>query len=298
MKRKKLHVNGPELSAIIAGMWRMDEWNLSDCELTDWIKKSIDLGITTFDHADIYGSHTIEEMFGRAINKSLRKKIEIITKCGVCLQFDNKPENRVKHYNSSAGYIRASVEQSLKNFRTDYIDLLLIHRPDPLMDAEETAGALDKLVKEGKVKFIGVSNFSISQIELLQSKLKSTLVTNQVECSLLHTDPIFDGTLDHAQKNSYLPLIWSPLGGGELFSGNSDAVYRLQKTLHELSQKYDAAADQVALAWLIKHPSSPLPITGTGRLDRLAGAAGATELELDRQDWFKLLEAARGMEVL
>lgn len=297
MERKKIHPKGPEFSSVIAGMWRMDEWNLSENELTSWIEKSIDLGITTFDHADIYGAHTIEEMFGRSLNKSLRKTIEIVTKFGACLKFKNKPENRVKHYNTTPEYIRKSVEQSLKNFRTDYIDLLLIHRPDPLMNAEQTASALDKLVKEGKVKYIGVSNFTVSQFELLQSKLTAPLVTNQVECSLLHTDPVFDGTFDHAQQNNFLPMIWSPLGGGELFTGTSDAVHRLRKTLHQLSDKYEAAPDQIALAWLMLHPSSPLPITGTGRLDRLEGAVGAIETKLDRQDWFLLLEAAREKEV-
>lgn len=297
--RKKLHPQGPGFSRIVSGMWNLHQWNLTDKELDNWIKKAVNLGITTFDHADIYGDHTVEALFGRALKKSpsLRDKIELVTKCNICLTTPNRPDNKVKHYNSSPEYIIQSVEQSLKNLNTGYIDLLLLHRPDPLMNAGAVAETLSKLREQGKIRYAGVSNFNPSQFRLLQSRMDFPLVTNQVQCSLLHTDPVFDGTFDQAQELNTSPMLWSPLGSGELFSSNEEGPKRVRTALQELSEKYNAAIDQLALAWLLALPSDPFPVVGTSRIDRLAGASGALKIDLDRQDWFKLLEISKGNEV-
>lgn len=297
--RKKIHPKGPVFSRIVSGMWRLDQWGLTDKELESWIQESIGLGVTTFDHADIYGDHTEEVIFGRALknNSSLREKIELVTKCNICPPTPNRPQNRVKHYNSSPEYITRSVEQSLKNLNTDYIDLLLLHRPDPLLDAGAAADALSALIEQEKIGYAGVSNFTPSQFDLLQSRMDHPIVTNQVECSLLHTEPIFDGTLDQAQQLEASPMLWSPLGGGELFSSNDEKPKRIRTALQECSEKYDTAIDQVALAWLLALPCNSFPVIGTSRIDRLAGAVGSLNINLDRQDWFKLLEASQGYEV-
>lgn len=299
MKRQKLHPKGPEFSKIAAGLWRMDQWEYSPQETVSWIESALDLGITTFDHADIYGMYTNEAHFGDAlaIDSTLRDRMELISKCDVCLVSDARPEYRINHYNTSPEHIISSVEQSLKNLRTDYLDLVLLHRPDPLMDADATAKAFNKLIAYGKVKYVGVSNFTPSQVELLQSRLERPLVTNQVECSIHHYQPLFDGTLDQAQKINMSPMFWSPLSGGKLFTGEDEQSRRIQSTLNPLKDKYSASAAQLALAWLIMLPSKGIPVMGTGKIERLKEAAEAVELELDRQDWFSLLVASQGHPV-
>ncbi|REL39281.1 oxidoreductase [Rhodohalobacter sp. SW132] len=293
------HADGPGGSAIAAGLWRSDSWNYSPQELLNWIESALEIGITTFDHADIYGLYTNEARFGEAlkINPSLREKMEIVTKCDICLVCDQKPEYRINHYNTTPEHIRQSVENSLRNLQTDYIDLLLLHRPDPLMDADSTAGTLDELIKSGKVRHAGVSNFSPSQFDLLQSRLDAPLVTNQVECSLHHLEPIFDGTFDHAQMNRITPMIWSPFAGGALFWGDDERAQRVRHTIGQLTEKYSASAAQIVIAWLLALPCNPQPVLGTGKAERLQEAAAALEIKLDRQDWFELLVASQGHPV-
>lgn len=295
----KLHPTSIHFSPVACGLWRLHEWGMSTSELIGFIEKCISLGITTFDHADIYGGYGNEELFGKALfeRPDLREKMQIVTKCGIALVTPKRPDHRIAHYNTTAEWIRGAAERSLEKLHTDLLDLLLIHRPDPLMDAGEVADTLSKLIEEGKVRHIGVSNFTPSQVDLLQSRLDRPLVTNQVECSLLHTDPIFDGTFDQAQKMNFSPMVWSPFAGGELFKSTSQPAGRVRSVLHQLSQKYDAAMDQVALAWIRQLPSRPLPVVGTGRLDRLRGAAGAVHLTLERQDWYLLLQASKGHPV-
>jgi predicted oxidoreductase len=294
--RKKVHPEGPELSAISAGLWRLHEWKMTVDERIEFIQCCIDHGVTTFDHADIYGEYGNEALFGEALKArpDLRDKIELVSKCGICLTTPNRPDYKIQHYNTTAGYIRYCVESSLEKLHCDFLDLILIHRPDPLMDASEMADLFMQLIGEGKIKFVGVSNFTPSQFKLLQSRLDVPLVTNQVEYSLLHTKPLFDGTFDQAQELSFSPMIWSPFAGGRFFHEESEQAQRVRHLCYDLARKYSASIDQISLAWLMMHPCSPIPVIGTGKTDRIESMAKATHLNLDRQDWFRLLETSRG----
>lgn len=297
--RLKLHATGPEFSKLAAGFWRLNEWNMSTAELIDFIEACLELGITTFDHADIYGSYHNEGIFGKALKErpELRLQMELVSKCGICLPDQSRPSHKIQHYNTTAEHIRVSVENSLKKLQTDYLDLVLIHRPDPLMDASEMADIFMKLRAEEKIRFVGVSNFTPSQFQLLQSKLEMPLVTNQVECSLLHLHSIYDGTFDQCQEYSISPMIWSPFAGGKLFTGNGKRIKRITKTGNNLCEKYDIALDQLALAWCMRLHCNPQPVLGTGKKERIMRAAEALEVNLDRQDWFRLLEASQGEPV-
>jgi len=295
----QLHPGGPKLSRITAGLMRLHDWHFSVDELLNWIQQCIDLGVTTFDHADIYGGYTVENHFGDALSKepALRKKMQLVTKCGIGLVTGNRSQNTIKHYNTSYDYIISSAEQSLKNLRTDVIDLFLIHRPSPLMDASETARALSDLVKSGKVLYCGVSNFSPSQFDLIQSRLDIPLVTNQVEFSVLHTQPAFDGTFDQAQKLNFAPMVWSPFGGGSVFTGSDEQSARIMNTCNKLSERYQCAPDQLLLAWVLHHPSNPVPVLGSGNISRIAGAVGALDIQLNDQDWFAILKSSLNKDV-
>lgn len=299
INRLLLHPDGPEFSNIAAGFWRLHEWDMDTSGLIDFIEHALTIGITTFDHADIYGDYGNEEIFGNALKEQpgLRDKMELVSKCGICLTTDNRPEHTVQHYNTTSKHIRTSVERSLKKLQTDNLDLVLIHRPDPLMNASEIADIFMNLIEEGKVKHVGVSNFTPTQFDLLQSKLDVPLVTNQVECSLLHLDPIYDGTFDQLQKCNTSPMIWSPFAGGKIFTESSERAERVRLKCGELAKKYDVTPGQIALAWLLKLPGNPQPVLGTGKKERLTEAAGANQLSLDRQDWFKLLEISQGYPV-
>lgn len=277
----------------------MDQWGLSPQDTVSWIESALELGITTFDHADIYGLYTNEARFGEAlaIDPSLRQKMELVSKCDICLVCDERPGHRINHYNTTPEHIISSVEKSLKNLNTDYLDLMLLHRPDPLMDADATAKAFNRLIDEGKVNHLGVSNFTPSQFDLLQSRLDRPLVTNQVECSLHHYRPLFDGTLDHAQKIRIAPMFWSPFSGGKLFTGDDEQSHRIHSALAPMREKYSSSTAQLALAWLLMLPCNGVPVMGTGKTDRLREAAEAVDLELERQDWFTLLVASQGHPV-
>lgn len=299
LEKQMIHPQGPFLSPLVAGMMRLHDWNLSIPDRIDFVEFCIEQGITSFDHADIYGGYQNEALFGEIIKErpDLRENIELISKCGICLTTENRPENRIKHYNTTVEYIRQSVDQSLRNLNTEYLDLLLIHRPDPLMDSSELADCLISLTESKKVNHVGVSNFTPSQFDLLQSKLDIPLVTNQIEFSLMHLQPIYDGTFNQAQKMNYKPMIWSPFASGRIFHEDSDLAGRLRHTLHHLSEKYDASTDQIALSWILKNPANPIPILGTGNRDRIASAVHSMKFQLERQDWFELLRAVRGHDV-
>jgi predicted oxidoreductase len=287
---------GPiRVSRLVPGLMRLLEWNLDAHALRDWIAACVDMGLTTFDHADIYGGYQCEAAFGAALalDPLLRAKLQLVTKCGIALIKDTRPDHNVKHYNTSRAHILASAEMSLRNLRTDVLDLLLIHRPDPLFNADETAAALTELRDTGKVLAVGVSNFTPAQFDLLQSRLSFALVTNQVEFSLAHHAPLWDGTFDQAQRLRVPPMVWSPLGGGRLLT--EDSATRAK--LHALAHEYDTTADVIALAWVLQHPSQPLPVLGTGKLERIANLRKAETITLDRQQWFSLLEAAAGHAV-
>jgi len=297
--RLKLHEDGPEFSKLAAGFWRLNEWKMKTSELIDFIETCLEHGITTMDHADIYGEYQNEGIFGKALKErpEFRSHIELVSKCGICLPVKNRPEYNIQHYNTTAEHIRRTVENSLKKLQTEYLDLLLIHRPDPLMDASEIADIFIQLKNEGKIRHVGVSNFTPSQFSLLQSKMDIPLVTNQLECSLLHLDAIYDGTFDQCMEFNISPMLWSPFAGGKLFNSDKKRVKRIRKIADKLCKKYEIDLDQLALAWCMKLPCNPQPVLGTGKKARIKKAAEAVPINLERQDWFLLLEASQGEPV-
>ena len=291
---------GPLFSRLVAGLWRLGDWGMDTGALLGFIHGCLDLGITTFDNADIYGGYTCEECFGSALaaEPGLRDRLELVTKCGIQLVSDNRPDNRVHHYDTSRAHIVAAAENALRLLHTDRLDLLLIHRPDPLLDADEVAEAFAALRSAGKVLSFGVSNFMPWQFDLLQSRLDFPLVTNQIELSVLALDPLHDGTLDQAQRLRVPPMAWSPLAGGRLFDAHDERARRVRAALEGVGRELGGAGiDQVALAWLLRHPARVLPVLGTGQMARMRAAAAAEALTLDRQQWFAVWEASAGHEV-
>jgi predicted oxidoreductase len=284
------------LSHLVVGLWRLSDWDYDTETLADFIHACIDLGVTSFDHADIYGDYACEEMFGLALARDpgLRDQIQLVTKCDIRLVSNQHPENSINHYDTSKAHILASVDHSLAKLHTDRIDLLLLHRPDPLMDADETADALNTLKASGKVLSLGVSNFTVGQFDLLASRLSFPLVTNQIEFSVMNMTALEDGTLDQCQKLRIAPMAWSPLGGGALFHSQSEAAIRLRKTLQEIGHMLEADMDQVALAWLLKHPAHIIPVLGTGKIERVKQAVQALTLDLSREQWFAIWVSAHG----
>ncbi|WP_216830225.1 aldo/keto reductase [Alkalihalobacterium elongatum] len=291
---------GLSFSRMVHGHWRLNDWKLTQNELLDLIHSCLEQGITTFDHADIYGDYTCEARFGEVLklDPSLRTKIEIVTKCGIKLLSKKHTDHYIKHYDTSKDHIIKSVNQSLQNFGTDYIDVLLIHRPDPFMDPSEVAEAFVSLKDEGKVRAFGVSNFTSSQVAMLDSYLPFPLVTNQIELSVLHTNPFLDGTIDQCLERKILPMAWSPLAGGRIFSSEDKQSVRVREILTKLAEELNAVSiDQVMLAWLLEHPANILPIIGTGNLERIKRSVEALQLKLTRQQWFEVWEASIGNEV-
>lgn len=297
--RIEMGPGGPSFSRIIPGLMRLFDWKLDRDGLNRWIHACLEMGCTTFDHADIYGSYGVEAAFGEALaaTPGLRDRLQLVTKCGIAFVSPNRPAHHLHHYNTSRVHILASAEQSLRNFRTDRIDLLLIHRPDPLLDADEVAAALTTLRQSGRVLHCGVSNFLPFQFDLLQTRLDFPLVTNQIEFSAAHLEPFTDGTLDQAQRRRTPPMAWSPLAGGRLFTDRDEKAARLRRKLEEIAGPLGATVDQVALAWVMNHPARPLPVLGTGRLERIRAAVEAEKITLDRQQWFAIREASAGHEV-
>ena len=288
--------DGLDLSRIVYGMWRVgDDSDTSPPHVQAKIETCLEQGVTTIDQADIYGGYTAEALLGGALKASpgLRDRIEIVTKCGIVAPAGRYADRRVKHYDTSRAHIIASVEASLRDMGTDRIDLLLIHRPDPMMDAAETGAALDELVDSGKVRAVGVSNFQLHDWTLLQSAMSAPLVTNQIEVSVIRPDPFRNGEIAYLQERGIAPMAWSPLGGGSLFGGGSAVLTLLVKIAQD--QGVDAAA--VAVAWLLAHPARILPVLGTNNLDRIAKLGDATKVSIDRQTWFEIYTAALGQEV-
>ena len=284
-------------SPVVAGMWRLMQWRLETPELVRWIEQALELGITGFDHADIYGGYGVEAAFGEALAAApgLRDRLTLVTKCGIKPVSPARPAHAIKSYDSSRAHVVASVEQSLRALRTDRIDLLLIHRPDALMDADELADTFRNLRAQGKVLHFGVSNHAPSQFALLHRRIP--LVTNQIEFSPLQLAPLHDGSLDQATDLGLPPMAWSPLAGGRLFTGEDDAARRTRGVLEALGRERGVSAATVAYAWIRRHPSRPVPITGSGRIEALREAAAATAIELSREDWYRVWQAAAGREV-
>lgn len=299
MERIKL-ASDLSFSRIIHGYWRLADWKKSKEETLSIIEYCLELGITTFDHADIYGSYTCEALFGEALalKPSLREKMEIVTKCGIVLPSPNRPEHLSHHYNTSKEHIIRSVDQSLKNFQTDYIDVLLIHRPDPFMDPEQTAEAFAELKKAGKVRYFGVSNFKDHQFEMLESYLEEKLITNQLELSAYHLENFEDGTLNFCLKKRIPPMAWSPLGGGAIFSSQEKKAVRMRKTLAKIAREIQAESiDEVLYAWLLNHPAKIMPIVGSGKKERIQKAVRSLEHTLTHDQWFEILHSSMGHEV-
>jgi predicted oxidoreductase len=302
MARIKLSPGGPEVSRLAYGVWRLaeDPAGTSPQRIRAKIDACLECGITTFDHADIYGGYVCEGLFGQVLkgDRALRGRIELITKCDINAPGPNRPGTRVKHYDATAPAIIRCVERSLRELGTDYVDLLLIHRPDWLTRADDTAAGLNQLIKSGKIRHAGVSNFSPSQFELLNSRLDHPLVTNQVEISLLQMMTMFDGTLDQCQRLHVRPMAWSPFAGGRLFDAHDAAALRVRAEAARLAATYPGrSVDQLALAWVLALPSQPVAILGTNEPARIRSAAEAEAIALQRQDWYALWSAAAGVEV-
>ncbi|QVN22683.1 aldo/keto reductase [Burkholderia pyrrocinia] len=289
-------------SRIVFGMWRIGDWALSGRERRALIEAALELGVTSFDHADIYGDYTAEALFGDVLADAphLRERMQIITKCGIRLVSARRPAHGIKHYDTRAAHVVASVEQSLRALRTDRLDLLLLHRPDPLMDADEVATTFAALRRDGKVREFGISNFTPAQAALLQDRMAAhgmSLATNQVECSLLHLAPLDDGTFDQAQRWRCPPMLWSPLAGGRVLTEASPAATRVRASAARIGDALGVSATTVLFAWLLALPCRPLPIVGSSRIAALREAVEATRIPLGREHWFALLAAARGVEV-
>lgn len=300
MKRSKIAANGPMFSRMVYGTWRILDTNPTVQEINRRIHDCLSVGITTIDTAEIYGLYQVEEQLGAALALSpgLRDKIEIVTKAGIYVPCSRHPEWKTAHYNATEKQLRASLEKSLRLLGTDHVELFLVHRPDWLTRAEDTATGLNALLSSGRILSAGVSNYSPSQFELLNSQMDQPLVTNQIEFHLLHSSPICDGTLIQCENRGLLPMAWSPLAGGRIFDSGNPAALRLAEAAKEMSDRYlGATLEQLAYAWILAHPSCPLPVIGTNKVERIESAAKAIEIELQREDWFALWEAAHGHKI-
>ena len=282
--------------SLIVGTMTWGRWGsaLNTTEMANRIEGALELGLNRFDHADIYGDYTTEAEFGAALKQAnvTREAIELITKCGI--QMTRGRANKVKHYQYDTAYIIDSAEQSLRNLGTEYLDLFLLHRPSPLLDTEEVGLAVATLLDQGKIKSFGLSNFLPHQVESVMRF--APVQANQIQCSITHTDSMYDGTLDQAKHLNIEPMAWSPLG--VLFKNPDDeAVVRIRAVVDDLMKKYDTDLAGLALAFLAKHPSKISPVVGTTQINRLAEAKKGFEIDLDLEDWFVLLEAAKGTRV-
>ncbi len=287
----------PNFSRIIHGHWRLLEWNLSPQALLTLVSQALELGISTIDQADIYGGYRCEAILGEAVSiqPGLRKDLQLVSKCGIKLMSEKFPERQIKHYDYSKKYINQSVENSLSNLHTDYLDVLLLHRPSPFFNAEEVAETFAELKQSGKVLQFGVSNFWSHQMDLLNSFLRDPLVTNQVEISPFCLDYFQNGTVEMMQKNQVSPMAWSPLAGGKLMNPQDEKGNRIFKSLQDVAHELNEdSIEKVVYAWLMKHPSKILPVVGTGKIERLKLAVEAQELEISLEQWFKIYVAGLG----
>jgi predicted oxidoreductase len=285
-----------KLSPIIAGTMNWGVWqaNFTTAQMAQMMHSCLEYGITTFDHADIYGGYTTEAEFGRALTESRidRESIQLISKCGIQHTLGDRP-TKVKHYDYSKEYILWSAENSLRFLETDYLDILLLHRPSPLMQPDEIAEAVEKLKNQGKIKAFGVSNFTNTQTDLIHSRTEVSC--NQIEFSATHFEPMLDGSLDYMQVHAIKPMAWSPVGS--VFKTDDEQAARLKKLMAALSEKYSASADVILLAWIMQHPAGIVPVSGSIKADRLKNQMAATTLKLELEDWFAVWTESMGNKV-
>ncbi|MEO5620341.1 MAG: aldo/keto reductase [Cypionkella sp.] len=294
---QRIPLGAIELSQLVYGMWRLgDDSATTPARTQAKIESCLAQGITSFDQAAVYGGYTAESLLGAALKAApqLRDRMEIITKCGIVVPAGRYSATRIKHYDTSAAHITASAEASLTAMGIDVIDLLLIHRPDPMMDHEETGAALDALVASGKVRAVGVSNFRPWDCDLLQSAMQTPLVTNQIEVSLVAFDGFTNGDIAYHQQRRQPIMAWSPLAGGHLLA---DSDIKLHSRLSEIGAEYNTDWSAVAVAWLLAHPARILPVLGTNHIERIAKISDALKVQIDRETWFELYELARGHEI-
>ena len=288
MKKVSLSDSGPKVSEAIYGFWRWtDEGSVTTSNIEKTINLCLELGINTFDHADVYGDFTIEEHFGKIIrNKSFKREdIVLFSKCGI----RTSENGNLKYYDTSREHIINSINGSLKRLQTDYLDIFLLHHSDFLTDPEETAGALAEVVKSGKAKHIGVTNFSVFQHQLLASYLRIPIVTNHIELNLMNTSAIEDGRIDYIKQCYSKPLAWAPLAGGKILNGKDEQAVRLRAKLEEIGKKYEANIEQTAVAWLMK--LGTLPIIGSLSETRIRNASSASDIKLSHQDWYEIYQS-------
>jgi predicted oxidoreductase len=292
-----LSAGGPALSSVVAGAWRMASWGMDVAARVRWIEACAALGVTSFDHADIYGDYQVEALFGEALAAApgLRDRLQLVTKCGIKLVSARRPGHAIKSYDASPAHVVASVEASLRALRTDRVELLLLHRPDPLMDPDALAETCARLREAGKVLHVGVSNHAPSQLALLHRR--HPVATNQVELSPLARGVLHDGTLDQCLDLELRPMIWSPLAGGRLFTSDDAPARRVRAALDVLAARHGVSPATVAYAWVLRHPSRPVPITGSRRIEAVAEAVAALALRLTAEEWYGVLEAGAGHEV-
>ena len=284
------------LSRLVYGMWRVgDDADTSAAHVEAKIQACLDQGITSFDQADIYGGYAAEAVLGGALrgNPGLRNQMEIVTKCDIVAPIGRHSDAPVKYYDTSRAHIEKSVEQSLRDMAIDHVDVLLIHRPDPLMDHLETGAALDDLVTSGKVRAVGVSNFCPWDFELLQSAMKAPLATNQIEINLGATAPLTNGDVAFHQRLMHPLMVWSPLGGGALIGAGGE----IGALMDEIAADSGVDRSAVAVAWLLAHPAKLFPVLGTNNLDRIGRISDALKVKMDRITWFRLYQSALGKEI-
>lgn len=294
MEKIYLSDSGPKVSPAVYGFYRWGTNDLTVHNMDRIVGLCLDLGINTFDHADIYGDYECEELFGQMIkSKSVKREdIVLFTKCGIIIPHPGRPEIRVKYYDTSKEHILKSIENSLRNLRTDYIDIFLLNQLDPLSNLEETAQTLQKLRDSGKVKNIGVVNFSVFQHQLLSSYLRIPIVTNHIELNLLNTAAFDNGQIDYVKQKYMRPLAMAPLAEGQIANSIEKRPLLIRRKLEELAPKYGADIESIAVAWIVK--LGALPLIGTTNEQRIRNITASFDIDLDRQDWYELYEASRG----
>jgi predicted oxidoreductase len=294
MEKIYLSDSGPKVSPAVYGFYRWGNGDLSQNKMDSIVSLCLELGINTFDHADIYGEYECEELFGQVMkNKSVKREdIVLFTKCGINLPNASRPDIRVKHYDTSKEHILKSLENSLRNLRTDYIDIFLLNQLDPLSNLDETVLTLHKLRESGKVKNIGVVNFSVFQHQLLSSYLRIPIVTNHIELNLLNTTALDNGQIDYMKQKYMRPLATAPLAEGKIANDIEKRPLLIRRKLEDLSSKYNANIESIAVAWIVK--LGALPLVGTTNEQRIKNIVKAFDIDIDRQDWYELYEASRG----